>query len=449
MKKLLLLLFVTSGFISNAQQVYWEEKSTGFSDVSASLAHISYANANVIWAQASDGSGAAATFRKWARSIDGGLTWTNGAIELGSTDLGIGSIQAIDATTAYVAAFPNATTVQGGIWKTTNSGVTWTKQPTASFNTGTDSFTNLVYFWDANTGMAQGDPAGGYFEIYLTSNGGTNWTRVPSGNIPTPLTGEYGYVHNYKAVGNTIWFGTNKGRIFKSTNQGLNWTASQSPIADFGSAAISGNYTFKNQTEGLLISSDFQFFRTTDGAATWTAEFPNGIYRNFDVCYVPGTTNYVVCTGEDPVDGLRGSSYSVDGGANWIDINAIDVDAVDGGGVLEFFDPTHGLASGFTASSTVGGVFKWINNASLATTTFSNDKAITAYPNPTSGSLELNGKNITQVSVYDILGKQISTTNYGTLSNVTLNLASLNNGIYMVKVTNNLGNTSTIKVVKQ
>ncbi|MEY2691615.1 MAG: hypothetical protein RIT03_5, partial [Bacteroidota bacterium] len=38
---------------------------------------------------------------------------------------------------------------------------------------------------------------------------------------------------------------------------------------------------------------------------------------------------------------------------------------------------------------------------------------------------------------------------YSSLNNVTVNLASLNNGVYMVKVTNATGNSSTIKVVKQ
>src|SRR6218665_2591572 len=103
MKKLLLLSFVAFGFATaQAQQVFWEEKSTGFSSVSTTQSHISWVNANVVWTSASDGSGAAATFRNWGRSIDGGNTWTNGVINLGagSTDLGIGSIQGISATTA-------------------------------------------------------------------------------------------------------------------------------------------------------------------------------------------------------------------------------------------------------------------------------------------------------------------------------------------------------------
>jgi photosystem II stability/assembly factor-like uncharacterized protein len=452
MKKLLLLSFIALGFTSaKAQQTFWEEKTTGFSTASTTVSHISYVDGNTVWTSAADGSGGGLTFRNWGRSLDGGNTWSNGIINLGasSADLGIGSIQGISATTAYVAAFPNSATVQGGIFKTTDSGATWVKQTSAAFNTGIDSFANFVYFWDANTGVCQGDPAGGYFEIYTTTNGGTNWTRVPSGNIPARLEGEYGYVHNYDVVGNTIWFGTNKGRIYKSLDQGLNWSVAQSPIADFGSAAISGNYSFRNQDEGLLISSNWEQFRTLDGGVTWTAEFPDGI-RNFNVDYVPGVDNFVVTTGEDNLDVIRGSSYSTDGGLTWIDINLVDTDPVDGGGALAFYDATHGLASGFTASSAAGGIWKWIADANnLSTSNVKGTKVAGVSPNPTTGILNVDGKNITNVTVFDVLGKQVLNTNYSALSNVTLNLSALNSGIYMVKVANNAGNTSTIKVVKQ
>jgi hypothetical protein len=447
MKKLLLLLLLTVGFSSNAQ-IFWQQFSTGFLTTSTTQGQISYADANTVWVYATAGDGSGDFYQQWGRSLDAGETWTTGAINVGSPDLAIGSIHAMSATTAYVAVFPNSAAVQGGIWRTVDSGVTWTKQPTALFNSGTDSFTNLVHFFDANNGVCQGDPANGYFEIYTTSNGGTNWTRVASANIPLPLDGEYGYTHNYEVLGNTIWCGTNKGRIYKSTNMGLNWTVAQSPIADFGSAAISGSYAMTDQNNGLLISSDWQFYRTTDGTGTWISEFPNGVYRSFDIAAVPGSPNTYVSTGLDIDEIGRGSSYTLDGGVNWIDINDIDIQPVNGGGSVKFFDIDHGLASGFTTSSTVGGIFKWLSPP-LATVDFQSTKAFTASPNPTSGNLEIAGQNIANVAVYDILGKQVSNANFGSLNTANINMASLNSGIYMVKVTNNVGATATIKVVKQ
>lgn len=87
-----------------------------------------------------------------------------------------------------------------------------------------------------------GDPVGGYFEIYTTTNGGTSWTRVPSANIPAPLVGEGGYttIKDISLEDGTIWFGANYGRAYKSSDKGLTWTVTATPITDFGTAAANG-----------------------------------------------------------------------------------------------------------------------------------------------------------------------------------------------------------------
>ena len=95
----------------------------------------------------------------------------------------------------------------------------------------------------------------------------------------------------------------------------------------------------------------------------------------------------------------------------------------------------------------VGGVFKWNGNL-LATATFSNDKSFSALINNATGMLEVNGKNITNVTVFDVLGKQVSNNNFTSVDNASINASNFNNGIYLVKVTNNAGAASTIKVIK-
>lgn len=451
MKRLLLLAVVLLGITANSQQIYWEEESTGFITLSTSTPQISYADANTVWVYGAAGDGSGDFYQVWGRSTDGGQTWTNGNIDLGSTDLAIGDIMAISETTAYIAVFANAAGVTGGIWRTVDGGLTWQKQPSASYNTGTDSFANIVHFFEPNIGLTMGDPAGGYFEIYTTTDGGSNWTRIPSASIPAPLAGEYGYTHNYETAGDVLWFGTNRGRIFKTTDRGATWTVGQSPIGDFGSATESGSYAMTDVNNGILISNTHGFFRTSDGAATWTEDVtPVGYYRNFDIAAVPDCTGTYITTGED-IDGIgRGSSISNDNGATWIDINELDELDVDGGGAVVFYDRTHGLASGFTASSVSGGIWRWINDACpLSTTSFSNESAFTVAINQTSGVLTVNGKDIANVTVYDILGKQVASQSATAASSVEINVSSLNSGLYMVNVTNTQGNASTIKVVKQ
>lgn len=458
MKKFLLTSLILCGFVANAQQVFWEEKSTGFLSTSTSMPQISYAGPDVVWTYGAPGDSSGDNYQVWSRSTDSGQTWTSGTIDLGSADLGIGDMFAVSATKAYIAVFPAAAGVFGGIYVTEDAGLTWQKQTSASFNSGSDSFANWVYFWDANKGVTVGDPAPagstGYFEIYTTLDGGLNWTRLPSSAIDAPLDGEYAYTHNYETNGDIIWFGTNKGRIFKSTDFGATWVASQSPVNDFGSATESASYSMKDANNGILVTNLHGFWRTSDGAVTWVEDLGvSGYFRNFDIAAVPGCSETYVTTGED-IDGIgRGSSYSQDNGATWIDINEIDDLDIDGGGALVFYDGTHGLASGFTASSVSGGIWRWRseNDACLplSSTNFSNVSTFTASPNPTSGDLKLSGVSIASVVVYDVLGKQVAASNYDGLNVVDINIASLNAGVYMVKVTNTQGNTSTIKVVKQ
>jgi hypothetical protein len=143
--QLTLLLAITS---VNAQ--FWTPKATTFTTTSRGVSGISIADANTVWVKAYDGTAAAdTTIKEYARSSDGGNTWVSGVMNLGfaTGGLGISSIKAVSGTTAWVSAYP-ATGNLGGVWKTINSGSSWSKQTTALYSDTTDSFTNFVYFWD-------------------------------------------------------------------------------------------------------------------------------------------------------------------------------------------------------------------------------------------------------------------------------------------------------------
>lgn len=439
MKKLLYLLLIVP-FISNAQ--FWTDKATTFATASRGISGISIVDANTVWVKAYDGSGAGdQTIKEYARSVDGGNTWTSGTMGLGvgTTGLGIGNISAISATTAWISAYP-ATGNLGGIWKTTNSGTSWTKQATALFNTGTDSFTNLVHFFDANNGVCQGDPASGYFEIYITSNGGTNWTRVPTGSIPAPLSGEYGYTNNYEVAGGTIWFGTNFGRLFKSTNMGSTWTVTQSPSTDFGSATAGANYTFSDANKGLLLTnaSPGVMYKTVNGGTTWTPQSYTGIVFNAGLTYVPGTST-LVSTGS--ATGASGSAYSLDDGLNWISVDALQHTDV------KFLNATTGFTGGFNASATVGGIAKYTGTV-LPRESF---EAIgfSVYPNPVNDNFTIqNGNNIaiSGLTISDMNGRTVKTLNVNAIEN-QINISDLNSGVYFLNITSDKG-SATKKIIK-
>lgn len=456
MKKLLLFAAFLVAFSSQAQD-FWTEYATAQPAASTGMRSISIVDNNNAWLSMSCGTTGCTTIRRYSRTTDGGLTWITGVVDLGaaSANLEIANIWGTSATEAYASVFPKAAGVVGGIWKTVDGGTTWTRQGTASFN-GADgaSFADLVHFYNANEGVAFGDPSDGSFEIYTTTNGGTNWTRVPAGNIPAAIdVQEYGLTNQYTANGDTIWVGTTFGRIYKSSDKGLTWTVIQSPIADFGggiNGSGSGDMAFSDASNGLLQTDAYELYSTIDGGVTWAsvAVAADTQLKNFGISEIPGLTNTYVSIGTDLLtDPTRGSAYSTDGGVTWVGINDNpDTNYVDGG-VIAFRNESTGFASGFSTSAAVGGIFKW-NGNSLANATFSNDKAFTGFINPSTKMLEVVGKNIAQVTVYDVLGKQVHNSNYSAVNNVSINIDSLNSGVYLVKVANATGNTSTIKVIK-
>jgi len=455
MKKLLLFAAFLVVFSSQAQNDFWTEYPTSQPAASTGMRSISIVDDNVAWLSNSCGTTGCVAIRRYSKSVNGGTVWTTGVVDLGanSANLEIANICGTSADVAYASVFPKVTGAVGGVYKTINGGTTWTRQNTAVFN-GADgaSFCNLVHFFNANEGVTMGDPSGGSFEIYTTTNGGTNWTRIAG--LPAAIDEEeYGLTNKFTAKGNTVWIGTTFGRILKTTDKGATWTVTQSPIPDFGGGINgdgTGDLAFTDQNNGLLQTGDYLLYGTADGGTTWNEVLWDANLRNFAISDIPGLPNTYITLGEDLDNTERGSSYTTNGGVNWVNINNNpDAEFVQGG-VIAFLNPNTGFASGFSTSAAVGGIYKWNadHDPFLANTSFSSDKAFTATPNPTSGNLNIAGKNISNVAVYDILGKQVSNDNFSALSNATINMSALNSGVYMVKVTSTTGASSTIKVVR-
>ncbi len=287
-------------------------------------------NSNVCWGLVADPLSQSTAVQEFTRTIDGGTNWSGGGIS-NAAGLAPSSICAIGEDTAWVAMF-NPSGGAGAILKTEDGGFTWTPQPTAAF-TASGNFPNMVYFWDAQTGVCMGDPTGGYFEIYITSDGGTNWTRVPSLSIAPILAGEFGITDVFCANGSTLWFGTNLGRIYKSTDFGQNWSAASTPFT----GDYIGSIAFRDADNGIAsegsVGGPADFIRTTDGGATWTLAGANtGSFTTvLSSCYVPGTDSTYFLS--NPAAGsVNGTAYSPNDGNTWVVADALihtDVDFVD------------------------------------------------------------------------------------------------------------------------
>ena len=212
MKKIFTLLVML--IVAFGVKAQWIAQSTGFATANTRISGISIVNPLIVWAAGTDEI-YSNYIQQYTKTVNGGNTWTPGTITFtGSSTCGIANLCAFNDTVCYAAMYPGAASNGGYIAKTTNGGTTWSIANSPSYSS---SWLNFVYFFDVNNGVCVGDPNTSHqFIIYTTTNGGTSWTQVPVGNIPIANTGECGIVNIFNAKGDTIWFGTFQGRIYKS-----------------------------------------------------------------------------------------------------------------------------------------------------------------------------------------------------------------------------------------
>ncbi|HKR06506.1 MAG TPA: T9SS type A sorting domain-containing protein [Bacteroidia bacterium] len=301
----------------------------------------------VVWGIVADPLAQTNPVAEYTKTVDGGNLWIGGTIT-NAAGLAPSCIFGLNADTAWVAMWSTAGGA-GKILKTEDGGGTWNQQTTALFNAA-GNFPNWVYFWDANNGICMGDPTAGYFEIYTTTDGGTNWVRTPDLDIAPEQTGEFGITDVFTHEGDsTIYFGTNQGRIYKTTDRGLHFTAAQSSFFDY-----IGAVAFRDANNGLCVSggttgsTDVSY--TTDGGATWNLKGTNtSMSLILGLCNVPGTAStYFIST---PAFGSAlGTTYSPNDGTNWIPVdNLIHTD-------IEFVNDS----TGWTGSNELNApMMKW------------------------------------------------------------------------------------------
>lgn len=435
MKKLLLLLAFVPFSGLNAQS--WISQATGFTAASRGLDEIIALDANVVWAKAYDGSGGGAVVQEFTRTTNGGTTWTPGTIDVGNPLYEVNNISPVDANTAWVSALIPAEG-NGVVFKTTDAGASWVQQIDTGFQSTGESFINGVHFFDANNGIAYGDPVAGEFEIYRTTDGGDTWTAVPGANIPNPTSGEYGYNGGNVFIGSTGWLPTNKGRILKTTDMGVTWTVSQAPLTDFGGTAQNGRMAFSTTSNGCLLKTAgtvVTYYTTTNGGSSWSAATPfTGTQKLLS--YIPGTSTIVATSQAAPV----GSSYSSDNGVTWTPIEA-DMQR----GVSDFVNGSTGWCAGFSSSATSDGIFRF--DGTLANPTFEADAAIEVYPNPANNFVTISAElDSYDLSVTDLTGKVVLQQSLSGIEN-SVDVSSLSSGVYLFNI-NSDNKKETIKVIK-
>jgi hypothetical protein len=113
------------------------------------------------------------------------------------------------------------------------------------------------------------------------------------------------------------------------------------------------------------------------------------------------------------------------------DMSSTNVEEMDDLAIVVFVqdaDTKEILQAGFVRNENLG-----VDDSNLST--------ISIYPNPSNGELNITTDTNLQVIIYDLLGKEVYSSEVN--NSETLDISNLNNGVYMVKLSN--GNSSTTK----
>lgn len=308
MKKILLPFAFLIAFSSIASSQVWLPKAAGLLPANYGVDDISIVNEQVIWATANDYSTSTPSVpadhvSKLIKSTDGGETWTVADIEE-ATGRFCWDIHAFDENTACVTTTNRGSGNKRGIFRTTDGGTTWTEV----FNHPAGDL--WMHFFDGQEGVC-----GSGEDIARTVNGGATWTPVPTANIPNLMTGEIiGGASLSNGIGtssNSVWFGTSKGRVFKTADRGQNWTAHNTGL---GANSFLYSFGFIDEKNGLGvfdIGGVAELARTTDGGLTWAKT------GNFDFTLVDAIPCANTFMGASYNAGSERTAFSTDHGTSW------------------------------------------------------------------------------------------------------------------------------------
>ena len=307
-----------AGLTSSSLSAQWFRENSGTTE---RLRAVSVVNDSIAWASGNHGT--------FVETIDSGKNWVTSKVA-GCDSLDFRDIEAFDARNAYILSIGPGE--KSRIYKTSNGGSTWTLQYVAD---DPRIFLDEFAFWDSQHGIAVGDALDGHLFLIRTSDGGNHWNRIPPASTPDALPGEGAFAASGSGITvegtNDGWIGTgvNTARVYRSTDRGVSWWVSSTPILHNTESSGIFSIAFANGDTGIAVGGDYKkenestrnVALTKDGGMTWAipAGTPPAGFRS-SVIYL--TADYLVTVGPS------GTDFSNDGGKNWTQIDMIGYHAV-------------------------------------------------------------------------------------------------------------------------
>ncbi|HEV3139571.1 MAG TPA: hypothetical protein VGY57_03595, partial [Vicinamibacterales bacterium] len=232
----------------------------------------------------------------------------------------------------------------GGIWKSTNKGVTWkdvfVQQPDNTFGALAifPGDTNIIWAGTGENNNRQSSSWGG--GVYRSTNGGASWTylglhetRSIGRVVLHPTNPNVAFV---AAVGN-LWAGNPERGVFKTTDAGRTWTKALFVDPFTGATDL----TMDPRDPNVLYAATYQrlrkaygfngggpgsgIYKSIDGGANWRKlenGIPVGDKGRIGLAIAQSKPDVLVATIEHATEG--GTYRTEDGGATWKRMSNVD-----------------------------------------------------------------------------------------------------------------------------
>ena len=383
MKRILLLTIIIPGVISISNAQTWIVLSSGTTE-----------NLFGVFATSPDDVHATGNNGVVLSSTNQGANWN---VQYAGT-CNYRSIYFSSPTTGFVAGGLPTPSFLSYIYKTSNSGTSWTSQLSVSPN-GLYG----IHFPDATHGYAVGGSPNSL--MYKSTDSGTSWTSLTLG-VSTALLSVF-----FTAADTGYVVGAN-GNILKTLNGGGSWNTQLS-----GTTNILTSVYFTDTYTGYAVGSSGTVVKTTNGGTTWTLIPILGFTTNLNAVYFFNADHGFAV-------GDNGAIIETDdGGTTWTQYLGISAESLRS---IHFPDQNTGYVCGY-----YGTLLKYTNDIGYEEK--ENTYRCTVYPNPAAGTITIAAPLQSEIEILNPEGQCMKQT-LAHNNTTTLDISGFAPGIYFAKV---------------
>lgn len=361
------------------------------------------------------------------RTTNGGVNWQRVLLD---SNLRVKSFYFFDQNTGFAVGGSYASS--GKLLKTTDAGLNWS----VIINYFTPGYTHFynMYFANTLTGYLSS-----YNGIFRTINGGNNWELLffvadgPSDYL------SYKKIHFFDI--NTGIFLSDSGKIYKTSNAGINWQTFY-----LNSHITFRDIAFINNLTGYAVGLEGRMIKTTDRGSSWQEVSAGTGESLYSIRFPNSLIGYI---SKD-----KGIIKTTDGGNSWQEVLQQGNDTL----LSEYFlNPDVGYVAG-----TKGRVFKTTSGGVIGINQISTEipnefNLEQNYPNPFNPNTRIKfaipKAADVRLAVYDLLGREVESLVNKQLTagtyEVNWNAAKFSSGIYMYRlVTNDFSMVKKMSLIK-